>query len=137
MQSPYDWAWQSDSDANANWVAVASPMRDAMSASANRAHSADTTGDNNWGLVPDRLPQMEYAPTSAGEVMRISTAAGKQTDSSNFPEKPLTLPPGTSLHILLDRKTLTTAYPHPYCFRRKRSEDLADILRGPLRQTDA
>lgn len=109
----YDWAWdrQSDSGANANWVAVASPMRGDMNASVNQAHSADSTGDNNWGLVPDSLPHMEYAPTSAGEVVRIDTAAGKQADSSIFPEKPLTLPPGTSLHLLLDRKTLTTAYP--------------------------
>src|SRR3984957_154978 len=49
-----DWNWnldrQSDSGANANWVSLASPMRDAMSTSANKAHSADTTGDNNWGL---------------------------------------------------------------------------------------
>ena len=107
----YDWNWQSVSEANANWVAVASPMRDAMSASANKAHSADTTGDNNWGLVPDLLPHMEYAPTSAGEVVRIGAAASKQADSSAFTEQPLTLPPETSLHILLDRKTLTTAYP--------------------------
>jgi alpha-L-rhamnosidase len=107
----YDWNWQSNSGANANWVAVASPMRDAMSASANLAHSADTTGDNNWGLVPDPLPHMEYAPTSVGEVVRVGTPAGKQADSSAFPEKLLTVPPGTSLHLLLDRKTLTTAYP--------------------------
>jgi alpha-L-rhamnosidase len=107
----YDWDWQSDSDVNANWVAVASPMRDAMSASANKAHSADTTGDNNWGLVPDPLPHMEYAPTSAGEVVRIGTPAEEQPGWGQFPEQPLTLPPGTSLHILLDRKTLTTAYP--------------------------
>ncbi len=111
----YDWAWdgdrQSDSNANANWIAVASPMRDQMNPSVNQAHSADTTGDNSWGLVPDALPHMEYAPTSAGEVVRIGTAAAKQADSSTFPEKPLTLPPGTSLHLLLDRKTLTTAYP--------------------------
>jgi alpha-L-rhamnosidase len=107
----YDWAWQSDSDVNVNWVAVASPMRDAMNASANKAHSADTTADNNWGLVPDALPHMEYTPTSAGEVVRIDAPAEEQPGLNMFPEKPLTLPPGTSLHILLDRKTLTTAYP--------------------------
>jgi alpha-L-rhamnosidase len=109
----YDWDRdsQSDSGTNANWVPVASPMRGDMNASANQAHSADTTGDNNWGLVPDPLPHMEYAPTSAGEVVRIDTPAGKQADSSIFPEKPLTLPPATHLHLLLDRKTLTTAYP--------------------------
>ncbi len=97
-----------------NWVAVASPMRDTMSASpADRrlTPAGHTTGDNNWGLVPDPLPDMEYAPTSAGEVVRIDTRAGKQADSGTFPEQPLTLPPGTSLHILLDRKTLTTAFP--------------------------
>ena len=107
----YDWDWQSASDANANWVAVASPMRDDMNASANQAHSADTTGDNNWGLVPDALPHMEYAPTTAGEAVRVGTPANEQPNWSLFPEKPLTLPPGTSLHLLLDRKTLTTAYP--------------------------
>jgi hypothetical protein len=107
----YDWDWQSASDANANWAAVATPMRDDMNPSVNRAHSADTTGDNNWGLVPDALPHMEYVPTSAGEVVRIDTPASKQQDWSLFPEKPLTVPPGTTLHLLLDRKTLTTAYP--------------------------
>jgi alpha-L-rhamnosidase len=106
-----DWNWQSASDTNANWVAVAAPMRDDMNSSVNQAHSADTTGDNNWGLVPDALPHMEYAPTSAGEVVRIGTPADEQPGWSEFPEKPLTLPPGTSLHLLLDRKTLTTAYP--------------------------
>jgi len=107
----YDWNWQSDSNANSNWVAVASPMRDAMSASANQAHSADTTGDNNWGLVPDALPHMQYAPSRVGETVRVGTPASKQADPSNFPEQPLTVQPGNSLHILLDRKTLATAYP--------------------------
>ena len=107
----YDWDWQSETGASAKWVAVTSPMRDAMHASVNEAHSADTTGDYNWGLVPDALPHTEYAPTSAGEVVRIGTPDDEQAGWSSFPEKPLTLPPGTSVHLLLDRKTLTTAYP--------------------------
>lgn len=107
----YDWDWQSESDANAKWVAVASPMRDAIHATVNQAHSADTTGDNNWGLVPDALPHMEYAPTGAGEVVRIDTTAGEYPDWNTFPGKPVTLPAGTSVRFLLDRKTLTTAYP--------------------------
>jgi hypothetical protein len=107
----YDWDWQSASDSNVNWVAVASPMRDDMNPSANQAHSADTTGNNNWGLVPDALPHTEYAPTSTGKNVRIDSPANEQPDWSLFPEKPLTLPPGTSLHLLFDRKTLTTAYP--------------------------
>ena len=32
-----------------------------------KAHSADTTGDNFWGLVPDALPHMEYAADRAWE----------------------------------------------------------------------
>jgi hypothetical protein len=86
-------------------------MRDDMNPSVNQAHSADTTGDNNWGLVPDALPHMEYAPTSAGEVVRVGAPAEEQPGLSTFPESPLTVRPGTSLHLLLDRKTLTTAYP--------------------------
>src|ERR1039458_67640 len=107
----YDWDWQSATDTNANWIAVATPMRDDMNPSVNQAHSADTTGDYNWGLVPDALPHMEYTPTSPGEVVRIDLLANKQPDWSLFPEKPLTLPAETILHLLLDRKTLTTAYP--------------------------
>ena len=41
-------------------------MRDSIFPGTNHAHSADTTGDNPWGLVPDELPHMEYAPTEAG-----------------------------------------------------------------------
>jgi len=107
----YDWDWQSASGADPRWVAVASPMRDDMNSSVNRAHSADTTGDNNWGLVPDALPHMEYRPTSAGEVVRVSPSGDEQPNWSKFPAEPLTLPPGIRVHILLDRKTLTTAYP--------------------------
>ncbi len=43
-------------------------------ASANKAHSADTTGDNFWGLVPDTLPHMEYAPTGVGTTVRVDTS---------------------------------------------------------------
>ena len=48
------------------WVPAASPMRDSIFPGVNQAHSADTTGDNSWGLIPDALPHMEYEPTSAG-----------------------------------------------------------------------
>ena len=34
----------------------------------NKAHSADTTGDNPWGLVPDELPHMEYSPADPGRL---------------------------------------------------------------------
>ena len=43
-----------------HWVPAASPMRESIYPDANQAHSADSTGDNPWGLVPDQLPHMEY-----------------------------------------------------------------------------
>jgi hypothetical protein len=124
----YDWNWQSPSDTSPSWVPVASPMRDSMFPSAAKAHSADATGDNFWGLVPDALPPMEYVPTTVGEAVRVDALnqgvlnqgvlnpgvlnRGLQaTDLRAFPAAPVTVPAGAHVHILLDRKTLTTAYP--------------------------
>jgi hypothetical protein len=106
----YDWNWQSPADTD-GWVSVATPMRDSIHPGVNRAHSADTTGDNFWGLVPDRLPHMEYATVSAGAAVRVDTPGQEQLGWAEFPGKSLTLPPGIHFHVLLDRKALTTAYP--------------------------
>jgi len=105
-----DWNWNTPADGNSNWVAVASPMRDSIYGNANRAHSAAVRGDNPWGLVPDTLPHMAYTPTSAGSAVRIDSAAPDQNLMA-FPNRSVTVPANTHLHILLDRKTLTTAYP--------------------------
>jgi hypothetical protein len=105
----YDWNWQSA--AGSNWVAVATPMRDAIHADASRAHSASTSGNNAWDLVPDTLPSMEYSPTSAGEIVRLDMIGSEQPGLSKFPGTPATLPPGVHVHLMLDRHTLTTAYP--------------------------
>lgn len=102
----YDWNWNSPSDSSPSWVNVASPMRDSIYGNVNQAHSADTTGDNPWGLVPDTLPHMEYTATSAGEAVRSAMPALEA-----FPASPVTVPANTHVHILLDRRTLTTAYP--------------------------
>jgi alpha-L-rhamnosidase len=102
----YDWGWNTSGAANASWVPAASPIRESIYADVNRAHSADTTGDNPWGLIPDELPAMEYAPTPAGEAVRSSLPVLRE-----FPASPVTVPAGSHVHILLDRKTLTTAYP--------------------------
>ncbi len=67
--SKYDWDWNSATPGK-NWVPAASPMRDSIFPDTNKAHSADTTGDNFWGLIPDQLPAMEFKPTSAGEIVR-------------------------------------------------------------------
>lgn len=102
----YDWKWNSPDDGSAAWVPAASPMRDSIYPTVSKAHSADTTGDNNWGLVPDLLPHMEYAPESAGQAVRTD-----KPEWNKFPSAPVSIPPGAHVHVLLDRKALTTAYP--------------------------
>ena len=61
---------------------------------------------NSWLLVPDRLPQMEYAQTSAGHLVRATGMTPPK-----FPSAPVQIPPNTHVTLLLDRETLTTAYP--------------------------
>ncbi len=112
----YDWNWQSESAANSNWVTVATPMRDAIHADASRAHSASATGNNAWDLVPDSLPPMEYSPTSAGNVVRIDSAQGVKhfAGAGDAPSPNLAgiaISAHSRTHIMLDRESLTTAYP--------------------------
>ena len=107
----YDWTANSPGDSSASWVPAGTPMRDAIYAGVNKAHSAEVTGDNSWGLIPNRLPHMEYAPTPAGEVVRIDSATGDMPALHAFPGSGVTIPADSHIHILLDRKTLTTAYP--------------------------
>jgi hypothetical protein len=112
----YDWNWQSESDASAKWVAVGNPMRDAMGADASRAHSANQTGNNFWDLIPDALPPMEYSPTSAGAVVRMDSAQGVnhfgiQGEPTSSEISGNSIAAHSHTHIMLDRQTLTTAYP--------------------------
>ena len=102
--SKYDWNANSIARGGL-WVPAASPMRDSIYGEVNKAHSADTTGDNFWGLVPDPLPAMEYTRTSPGATVRADTPLRE------FPGQPVLIPSDTHVHLLLDRKTLTTAYP--------------------------
>ncbi|HEV2133562.1 MAG TPA: alpha-L-rhamnosidase C-terminal domain-containing protein [Terracidiphilus sp.] len=106
-----DWNWNVPSDDSSNWIPAASPMRDSIYGTVNRAHSADATGDNPWGLVPDTLPHMTYTPGSAGQVVRVDSPSAGQPGMTSFPGNAVTIPANVHLHILLDRKTLTTAYP--------------------------
>jgi hypothetical protein len=104
--SHYDWAWDQPGASGSSWVPAVSPIRESIYSTVNKAHSADETGDNPWGLVPDTLPHMEYTPTSAGHSVRCSL-----TDLLAFPAAAVTVPANTHVHLLLDRSTLTTAYP--------------------------
>jgi hypothetical protein len=119
----YDWAWNDPAAAGAAWVPAASPIRESVFPDVNKAHSADTTGDDPWDLVPDTLPATEYTPTEAGQVRRTNLTFQKNQNiapleqsalenaMASFPTSQPTIPPGTHAHLLLDRKTLTTAYP--------------------------
>jgi hypothetical protein len=102
----YDWNANTPSGIATLWVPAATPMRDSIFPGVNKAHSADTTGDNFWDLVPDQLPPMEYTRTSPCEVVRADSPV-----LHAFPGAPVAVPAVSHVHILLDRKTLTTAYP--------------------------
>jgi alpha-L-rhamnosidase len=102
----YDWSWNGPAASGGAWVPAASPMRENISSSAARAALAGHTVDNYWQLVPDELPHMAYTPTDAGKVVRTD-----ETGAKAFPSAPAEIPANRHVHILLDRKTLTTAYP--------------------------
>ncbi|HKF50554.1 MAG TPA: alpha-L-rhamnosidase C-terminal domain-containing protein [Terracidiphilus sp.] len=125
----YDWDWQSPDDKGGGWVEAASPIRESVYSTTNRAHSADGTADNPWGLVPDGLPKMAYSPVDAGVMVDSSTASAIGSSGSVDPDSDVVgiadgklepnglsvesfkLPQKSIIHIMLDRKTLTTAYP--------------------------
>ena len=102
----YDWQWNDPADPSGAWVAAASPMRENIYPSAARAGLEGEQVDNYWGLVPDELPHMAYSPTEAGTVVRSD-----EPGASAFPAKPVTIAANRHVHLLLDRRTLTSAYP--------------------------
>ena len=80
--SKYDWSWNDPAVAGPAWVAVASPIRESIYPTANKAHSADVGfADNVWGLVPDTLPAMEFSPTDAGKIVLSGTDFTKEPSS--------------------------------------------------------
>lgn len=104
--SKYDSDWNSPDAKSPAWVPAATAIPESIFPDTNKAHSADTTGDNAWGLIPDMLPKMEYTPTTAGNAVRADS-----DDLKSFPGSAVLVPASSHVHILLDRKTLTTAYP--------------------------
>ena len=123
----YDWAWNTPDAPGSSWVPVVSPFREDILPGVEKAHSADIFGDNPWGLTPDTLPPMEYSPTGAGNSVRTDQEGPqsvpgepgvmpvhvetKLAEVSAFPTSAVTIPASRHIHLLLDRKTLTTAYP--------------------------
>lgn len=102
----YDWGWNDPTVSGGAWVPAASPMRENIYPTAARAGLAGQTVDNYWQLVPDELPHMAYTPTEAGRLVRTD-----EPGASAFPDKAVTIARDRHVHLLLDRKTLTTGYP--------------------------
>ncbi len=133
----YDWGWNSPAGPGPGWVAAGTPMRDSIFPGVNKAHSAEITGDNFWGLVPDGLPPMEYSATAPGEVVRIDPASTKQSGLHAFPAAAATVPGGSHIHLILDRKDPHHRLPPPRRLGRKGCENPPYLLGSALRQGQA
>jgi alpha-L-rhamnosidase len=106
IASDYDWAWQTEPTTSGAWVPAGIAIRESIYPKDSLAESRDHGGHNSWQLVPDTLPHMLYTTESTGKVVRADLPGAAQ-----FPTQPVTIPPNTHTHILLDRASLTTAYP--------------------------
>jgi hypothetical protein len=95
-----DWNWDSPESDPGRWTGARSLGRAAV-------RGVQDSG-TPWMLVRDPLPPMSYAPISAGRVVRVSGLGATAPASL---EEPLTAPPHSEVTILVDRGTLTTAYP--------------------------
>lgn len=104
----YGWDWQQSRDTSLQWKPARTAMREDDGKDAGRAASEYDVANIPWRLMPDPLPQMTYKDESAGSLVRMDPA---NAALPGFPQQPLTIPPHTTAQILLDRKTLTTAYP--------------------------
>ncbi len=91
------WHWDEASSTEGNWLA-ARPLGHA-------APAGTIDSATRWILQKDELPPMQYSLVPAGHVVR---ATGIQNASL---DQPLTIPPHSSVALLLDRKVLTTAFP--------------------------
>ncbi len=106
IDTRYDWDWQTRPTTGPDWVHAAFPFRENIFESAAHPHSAGDGEGGDWSLVPDELPPMEYQPITAGAAVRTDLAG-----LNAFPTKSVQIGPNAHVHLLLDRKTLTTAYP--------------------------
>jgi alpha-L-rhamnosidase len=104
----YGWSWQQPDDTSLQWLPASTAMREDFGSDAGQAAPERGVANIPWRLMPDPLPQMTYQEESPGTIVRADLG---DAAASGFPERPLTIPPRTTTQVLLDRKTLTTAYP--------------------------
>jgi alpha-L-rhamnosidase len=104
----YGWNWQQLGDTSQHWLPARTAMREDDSAGAGQAAAEYDVANIPWRLMPDPLPQMTYKDESPGDIVRAGLA---NAAASGFPKSALIIPPHTTTQLMLDRKTLTTAYP--------------------------
>jgi alpha-L-rhamnosidase len=106
--SRYDWHWDrlpEASDPPGRWApAVAYDQPSPRSIREGPGYALSPEGRL---LVPDPLPPMDYRPVAAGAVVQ---ASGFESLPS-FPATPTSVPPHTTVSLLLDRRELVAAYP--------------------------
>ena len=93
------WDWDG-AGASGTWTAARSLGHAAM----REAQDSPTP----WMLVKDELPPMQYAPISAGHVVRVT---GMEAGAVRSLDGPVVVPAHGEVTILLDHDVLTTAFP--------------------------
>jgi hypothetical protein len=95
----YNWTWDAES-VDGSWWGHAQSLGPAA-----ERGLGDTP--NNWQLVRDELPPMEWREIPAGRVVRVSEGF----TASKFPDGAMQIGPNQKVSVLLDEGELTTAYP--------------------------
>ena len=107
----YDWDWmKADTAASPRWVAAGPALRENIFPNSGIAASRGVTADVPWALIPDPLPHMAYTSEDPGHMVR-DQSVGTSSGSNNFPGMPRTIAPHAHVQLMLDRSSLTTAYP--------------------------
>ena len=94
-----DWSWDQPQADSSGWEAP----RLLGCAATREAQDAPT----HWELVQDQLPAMEHRLVDAGIPVRAEGMASIPA----FPSAPLEVPANSHVTLLLDHRTLQTAYP--------------------------
>jgi len=94
----FDWTWNAPATTSTRWQKAQSLGRAAD------CGLGDTP--NNWQLVRDPLPAMEWKEMPAGRIVRASGLA----TMGGFPDAPLAIAANQKVTLLLDNSELTTAF---------------------------
>jgi len=94
-----DWSWDQPSTDSSGWETP----RLLGPAATREAQDAPS----HWELVQDSLPPMEHRLVDAGVPVRVEGLAS----SPGFPAEPLEVQANSHITLLLDHRTLQTAYP--------------------------